>query len=176
MLGILPAVDTRRVRLVRQLPRVALIDGALVALSRATDHSDAWLIAGLAGAALDRGRRSRWLDAGSRIALVELSSRAIKRAVPRERPGLPGLLPLAPTPSRMSFPSSHTAASVAALSAFDGLIPRRLLQGLAIMTAFSRLYLGVHFPSDVAAGAWLGRALAAPRRASPCHLDGRSVT
>jgi len=145
------AGDVRGVRRLRKLPHAAPVDRALVGMSRATDHSDAWLVVGLVGAAIDRRRRSRWLDAGARIALVELSSRAIKRALPRDRPQLDGLPPLATTPSPMSFPSSHTAASVAALYAFDGLIPRRLLQTIVLLTAFSRLYLGVHFPSDVVA-------------------------
>jgi undecaprenyl-diphosphatase len=61
----------------------------------------------------------------------------------------------------MSFPSSHTAAAVSAVYAFgDELIPKGLLWPLALITGFSRLYLGVHFPSDVAAGAALGRVLA----------------
>jgi len=63
----------------------------------------------------------------------------------------------------MSFPSSHTAAAVAAVAAFDGLVPSGVLRGLAAVTAFSRLYLGVHFPSDVVAGAGLGRLLGGPR-------------
>jgi undecaprenyl-diphosphatase len=60
----------------------------------------------------------------------------------------------------MSFPSSHTAAAVVAAYGFGGeLLPTRLLSPLAVITGFSRLYLGVHFPSDVAAGAALGHLL-----------------
>lgn len=155
----LASADVSSSRWVRTLPHPRAVDQCLVALSRATDHSDAWLAVSLAGAAIDRRRRNGWIDAGARIALLELSSRAIKRALPRERPRLEGLPPLAPTPSPLSFPSSHTAVSVAALHSFDGLLPRPLLQSLALLTAFSRLYLGVHFLSDVLAGACLGQLL-----------------
>lgn len=152
-------LDTAGVHWARSLPHPRPAQRPLVGLSRATDHSDVWLVIALAGALLDRTQGARWLNAGSRIALVELSSRAIKRALPRTRPRLPGLPPLAPTPSPMSFPSSHTAAAVAAVAAFRGLLPAWLLRVMAGTTAFSRLYLGVHFPSDVIAGAALGRAL-----------------
>jgi membrane-associated phospholipid phosphatase len=155
----LAIVDATGVRLVRALPHPLAADSTLIGLSRATDHSDAWLALGLLGALFDGPRRGRWLNAASRIALVELSSRAVKRMLPRDRPRLQGLPPLAPTPSPMSFPSSHTAVAVAAVYSFHGLLPHRLLQALALTTAFSRLYLGVHFPSDVAAGAWLGRVV-----------------
>ena len=85
----------------------------------------------------------------------------MKRAFPRQRPQLDDLPALAPTPSPMSFPSSHTAAAVVAVYAFgDELIPKGLVCPIALITGFSRLYLGVHFPSDVAAGVALGRVLA----------------
>jgi hypothetical protein len=100
----LASADVSGSRWVRTLPHPRTLDHSLVALSRATDHSDAWLAIALAGAAIDRRRRTKWIDAGARIALVELSARAVKRTLHRERPRLEGLPPLAPTPSPMSFP------------------------------------------------------------------------
>lgn len=164
-MGFLLRLDESAVRLVRELHHPVWLTRGMVALSRATEHSDGWLLAGLGGAMLDHRRRAPWLRGTATVALVELSSQAIKRVLPRPRPQLDGLPPLAPTPSPRSFPSSHTAAAVAAIDAFAGLAPESLLRAIAVASAFSRLYLGVHYPSDVAAGAVLGRVLA--RGAAP---------
>lgn len=65
---------------------------------------------------------------------------------------------LIPHPTDFSFPSGHTAASFAAVSALY--FSRRKLWipalALAVLIAFSRLYLYVHYPSDVIAGILLG--------------------
>jgi membrane-associated phospholipid phosphatase len=153
----LASLDERGVARVRGLPHPRAADAALAGLSRATDHSAGWFAAGLAGAALDRRRRRRWLAATARIGAVELAVRAVKRAHSRRRPDLPAL---APVTSPNSFPSAHTAAATVAVSAFGGLLPRPLLGVLLALTAFSRLYLGVHYPSDVLAGVLIGRACA----------------
>jgi membrane-associated phospholipid phosphatase len=81
-------------------------------------------------------------------------------AVRRRRPDLEGLPPLTPTVSRLSFPSAHCTMSFAAARAFRGLAPRAPLYGAALVFALSRPYLGVHYPSDVLAGAVLGTAIA----------------
>ena len=59
-------------------------------------------------------------------------------------------------PPRTAFPSSFAAAR-----AYSGLLPAAPLYGLATALALSRMYLGVHFPSDALAGAALGLTLAA---------------
>ena len=150
---------------VRRLPHPRAIDAALIVLSRATDHSAAWLAIAAVGTAIDRDRRTRWLAAAVRIAAVEGGVRAVKRGLRRRRPAIAGYPPLAPATSPLSFPSAHTAAAFTALSAFEDLLPRGLLRGVAAATAFSRLYLGLHFPSDVLAGALVGRACARLTRA-----------
>ncbi|MCI8670189.1 MAG: phosphatase PAP2 family protein [Lachnospiraceae bacterium] len=60
-----------------------------------------------------------------------------------------------------SFPSGHTSSSFAAATVLFHGLPRRygiLFMVLAALIAFSRMYLGVHYPSDVAVGALTGIA------------------
>lgn len=61
-------------------------------------------------------------------------------------------------PDDFSFPSGHTGASFAAVSALCCGRSRLWIPSLvlAVLIAFSRLYLYVHYPSDVLAGALLG--------------------
>ena len=67
-----------------------------------------------------------------------------------------------PPPNTPSFPSGHTATSIAGALALARIWPaaRWLLGGLAALIALSRVYVGVHYPSDILAGAVLGVALA----------------
>jgi len=84
---------------------------------------------------------------------------AVKVAVRRRRPELSDLPQLSPTVSRLSFPSAHATTSFAAARAFSGLVPAGALYGAAGAFAASRPYLGVHYPSDVVAGALLGSVI-----------------
>ena len=87
---------------------------------------------------------------------------ALKHLVGRERPWLhvAGLIPLVNEPDPNSFPSGHTCAAFAAGMIWVRILPRRWMRGLAAVLAvcmgLSRLYVGVHYPSDVLAGALVG--------------------
>jgi membrane-associated phospholipid phosphatase len=137
-------------------------DRAASAFSRVGEHGACWIVLGGAGSVLDGDREGRqaWRRGAGIVASAYALNYAIKLAVHRPRPELPGLPPLTPTVSRLSFPSAHATTSFAAARAFRGLAPNRLLYGLAVAFGVSRPYLGVHYPSDVLAGAALGTVLA----------------
>ncbi|HET6506953.1 MAG TPA: phosphatase PAP2 family protein [Baekduia sp.] len=168
------AVDLRLLRWMRTLPHAPLGDRLLRWSSQATDHGHGWVALTAAGALIDRRRRWRWLRALAVLAGTERAGRAIKHVTGRRRPRLAGLRPLAPTPGPLSFPSSHTANAVAAALVLPPLLPAAPLWAFAGITAASRPYLGVHYPSDVVAGWALGEALGRLARCA-AGVDRRSV-
>ena len=100
------------------------------------------------------------LGLGALIGLVIL-----KPLIGRERPCWidPSVRLLIPVPQDFSFPSGHTSSSFAAavtilLNRKKGKVPVLGLAALvlAVLIGFSRMYLYVHFPTDVLAGALLG--------------------
>lgn len=134
---------------------------AVSAYSRLGEHAACWLALGLGGALIDADRRPRWVRGAGVVAGAYALNFAVKVAVRRRRPELEGLPPLSPVVSRLSFPSAHATTSFAAARIYRGLAPAALLYPAAAAFAVSRPYLGVHYPSDVVAGAVLGTALAA---------------
>ncbi|MEU9185146.1 phosphatase PAP2 family protein [Streptomyces sp. NPDC048484] len=135
-------------------PRVA---AAARVLSLAGEHGALWLAAGLAGAATDRQRRGAWLRGTALTAGAHVASMGVKRLVRRPRPG--HVVPLVRIAGRHSFPSSHATSAAAAAVAF-GALGARLVPPLAAAMCVSRLVVGVHYPSDVVAGAALGAVTA----------------
>jgi membrane-associated phospholipid phosphatase len=146
----------RRVRLLAHTPETVTW---VRRYSHLGEHGAVWLATGAAAALVDRRRRRRWLRATASIGAAYATSTSIKLAVGRQRPAIEDLPHLMATPTGLSFPSSHTTSSFAAARAFGALVPGAPLQLAAAAMGLSRLYLGVHYPSDVAAGAALGLAI-----------------
>jgi membrane-associated phospholipid phosphatase len=130
--------------------------GVARAMSLFGEHSAGWFALGLLGAAVDRRRRRDWLIASAGVVGAHAASIAVKRVVRRPRPDDPSIKVLVGTPSRLSFPSSHAASTTAAAVLYGGLIGRRSAAAVVPPMMVSRMVLGVHYPSDVAAGSALG--------------------
>jgi membrane-associated phospholipid phosphatase len=139
-----------------------VLERAASAYSRTGEHAACWLVLGLAEALLARepARKRGWRRGVRVVAGSYAVNQAVKFAVRRRRPELPGLEPLTPTVSRLSFPSAHATTSFAAARAYSRVGPAVPLYATAVAFALSRPYLGVHYPSDVLVGAALGTAVA----------------
>jgi membrane-associated phospholipid phosphatase len=99
----------------------------------------------------------RW-DAARSVAIAYGANQVVKVIVRRRRPPQEGRR--TSTFSDLSYPSAHAATSFAGARRLSETLPAGPLWGLATALALSRLYLGVHYPSDTMAGAALGGAIA----------------
>jgi undecaprenyl-diphosphatase len=147
-------------RLARTVGHTPARERAVARFSTLGEHSAVWLAIGVLGHVADRGRRSRWDRALAGVVGTYALNTALKLVVRRQRPQLPGLPALTRTPTQLSFPSAHSSTGFAAALLYSRLgVPAGPLLGLATSLSLSRLYLGVHYPSDVLAGAALGTAV-----------------
>jgi membrane-associated phospholipid phosphatase len=158
-------LDERLLRVARTRGHSAGADRAVARFSRLGEHAGVWLAIGALGQALDGQRRGSWRRATATVAGAYALNTAIKLLVGRRRPELEGLPALASTPTELSFPSAHACTSFAGALAYSRLgAPAAPLYTLAAGLSLSRLYLGLHYPSDVVAGAALGTLLAGLQR------------
>jgi len=140
------------------------IERALTLYSRTGEHAACWFALGVAGLAMSgsKERKRAWRRGIAATGLAYGLNFAVKLRVQRSRPELEDLPPLSPVVSSLSFPSAHATTSFAAAGMYARAIPGAapLLYGAAALFAVSRPYLGVHYPSDVIAGAALGTVVA----------------
>jgi undecaprenyl-diphosphatase len=137
-------------------------------LGSLTELGSLWASIAAAAAIAGWGRRREAADALGAAVTTWLAGQGLKRVFNRLRPyeveGHEHRLLIA-KPSGASWPSSHPAVllTFVTVAARDlGLTrgARVALNGLAGMVGVSRVYLGVHYPADVAGGLLLGRAVA----------------
>jgi undecaprenyl-diphosphatase len=153
------SVDQALLLLVRRLESTAM-----TRVMRGFTHlgdTASWVVVGLALGAAGGANGLRYAAlVGTAAALAVAVSQLIKRLCCRPRPahGVQGFAALVECPDAFSFPSGHTAVAFAIAVALAGqgtglgLLTLTLAGGIAL----SRVYLGAHYPVDVAAGVVVG--------------------
>ena len=149
-------MDLAGMRAIRSTARSESATRKIIVFSRSGEHGALWLGIGALGATVDRRRRNEWLLGVAAVGAAYVANTSVKQVARRPRPQLRDLPPLVPTPTQLSFPSSHAASSFAAAAAYSSLLPKAPLYATAGLMAVSRVHLGVHYPTDIAVGGVLG--------------------
>jgi undecaprenyl-diphosphatase len=164
--------------------RLGVLDPLFEALSYAGSYGFIWLAIAVAISGFSWSRPWLWTRVGVAILVSESISGVLKEWSRRDRPPVadPDPTPLVDLPVTFSFPSGHATVSFACATTLALAVPRLSwpLFALATLISFSRVYVGVHYPFDVLAGAALGvviaialRTLAAAlRRSAPPMQQG----
>jgi membrane-associated phospholipid phosphatase len=157
---VLRELDVGLLRLLRTRGHAPPVEAGVVLLARLGEHGVIWYALAAIAAALDRERRPVYARATRAVFAATIANALIKRLIRRTRPMLEGLPALTPTLSGLTYPSAHASTSFAGARVLSEALPTGAMYGLGSAMALSRPYLGVHYPSDIVAGALLGDAVA----------------
>ena len=129
------------------------------------DGGFVWIVLTIACLIYAGTRRTGILMTFSLLLNTLANNLLLKNLLARTRPYeiVPGLQRIIEAQGDFSFPSGHTGCSFAAAVGFCVMCPRKFgipAMVLAVLIALSRLYVGVHFPTDVIGGALIGTAAA----------------
>lgn len=154
------SLDTALLRQLRTRGHQPTVERAIRRFSLLGEHGILWYSVCAIGAAVRPDDRHVFRRTAALVFWSFFANQAVKFVVRRPRPNLPDLPPLVHTASNRSYPSAHATTSAAAAVGLSKVLPAAPVWTVATALALSRLYLGVHYPSDTIAGAALGVAVA----------------
>ena len=162
MPGWIQAADSAILLFIQEVLRLGVLNPLMVCYTHLGDAGILWIALSLLMLCFPQTRRAGVLALCAMALGLVCNNLLLKHLVQRPRPYLvvAGLEPLIPPPDPNSFPSGHSCAAFASAVTWLRTLPRRWMKVaglvLAALMALSRLYVGVHFPTDVLVGTLVG--------------------
>lgn len=182
MIDTILALDGNILLWIQENLRMDWLSPAMLAVTKLGNAGIIWILVSLL---LLCFKKTRWAGAAGVLSLLFsllVNNIVLKNLVARTRPYevVEGLQLLGAKAVDFSFPSGHTGSSFAASASICATLGKEkakwLLLALAVLIAFTRLYIGIHYPTDVLCGVITGLICAAAsvwviRRARSCILN-----
>lgn len=154
-------MDAQILLFIQQYIRKDIFDGFWKTITFLGDGGWFWIALGVILLIPKKTRKAGFTALIAMAIGAVFTNLGLKQLVARTRPydAVEGLVPLVAKLKDFSFPSGHTCASFACAAVYLRLYPGIQGKGaviLAFLIALSRLYVGVHYPTDVIAGAIIG--------------------
>jgi len=159
------SLDIEILKYLQTLTGNPLIDGFMVFMSKCGDNGILWIMISLLLLTSKKYRKAGIMALAALVLSTLIGELILKHFFERQRPFVDHEIfkALVETTSVYSFPSGHAASSFAVAGSlawfFKKISP--LLLAVAALISFSRIYLFVHYPSDIVAGMILGLVCAA---------------
>lgn len=161
MLQTLLNIDGGFLLFIQENVRNPILDNIMIFITSLGDGGFIWIAATILLLIPKKTRKVGIMSAVALLLSLIVNNNIVKNLVQRPRPYMTftDLQILIPTPSEFSFPSGHTSSSFAAAGVFYTNLPKKIgvpAVILAGLIGLSRLYVGVHYPTDVIAGILMG--------------------
>lgn len=161
MLDTLLNLDGGFLLFLQESVRNPILDNLMIFITSLGNGGMIWIVATIALLIPKKTRKAGIMSAAALLGSLIINNNIVKNIVQRPRPFVTftDLQIIIATPSEFSFPSGHTSSSFAAAAVFYRHLPKKIgLPSviLAGLIGFSRLYVGVHYPTDVIAGVIMG--------------------
>ena len=157
-------VDGQILLFIQEHIRNAVGDVFFGGITHLGDAGIFWIVLTLVLLCFKQTRRAGIFSASALLGSLIINNMLLKNLIGRVRPYevVTGLQCIVAPAVDASFPSGHTGASFASAVSMYGELPKKyavFLIILAALIAFSRLYVGIHYPTDVLGGLVTGVAI-----------------